>query len=437
MRVAIYARVSTEDQARSGLSIPTQLDNLRDWAKKNGHVVVKEYVDAGVSGKKPVSKRPSLSQFMRDIEAGLGVDALVFTKLDRFFRSVKLYYQATEMMDKRNIGWIAIQERYETISSQGRFTVNLMLSIAEAEADRTSERIKVVFERKVANGEYIGNRVPFGYSVADKHLIPNDDADTVREAFELYRRTGSIYQVKAYLHSRGKTVVYFTVCRLLRNSMYAGRYRDNMSYCEPIISPEVFDEVQKMLEQRSVRENQTKRIYLFSGLLRCADCGKTMVGSWQNLNKGKLRYRCNYHSINGSCPNHLNIREEVIESYLLDNVVAELAKISAEPIQPKRRKTKGPDKAAIMAKVERLQGLYVDGIIDKERFLADREKLLAQLPQEQAKKDLSTVRQIVLANDFSAHYNELSREERRSLWRSVIDHIVVDRDGNLQIYFLA
>lgn len=435
MNIATYCRVSTEDQAKSGLSIPTQLDNLREWAKQNGHTIVKEYVDAGVSGKKPVSKRPSLSQFMKDIESGLAVEALVFTKLDRFFRSVKLYYQATEAMDRRKIGWVAIQEDYETITSAGRFKVNIMLAIAEAEADRTSERIKVVFDRKIENGEYIGNRVPFGLSVIDKHFVPNEDADTVRAAFALYRRTGSIYRVKEYLHDMGHTVVYVTVQRILRNPMYAGRYRDNQNYCEPIISPEEFDEVQRMMDKRSFRNNKSKRVYLFSGLLRCAYCGKTLVGSWQGNTRNPMRYRCNYHYLNGRCPNGKNLRESELEDWLLNNIFSEVEKVSAQTEAPKPKR-KVPDKSAILAKIDRLKELYIDGIIEKEQFLSDREKLLSQIQDEQPNKDLSAVREIVLSGDFRENYNTLNREDKRALWRSLIDHVVVDDKGNYSIYFL-
>ena len=435
MRVALYARVSTEEQAKHGLSIDTQLGNLRKWAKDNGHTVIDEYVDPGVSARKAPTKRPDLQRLLNDLDK---IDLIAFTKLDRWTRNIKGYYDVQAVLDAHKVAWAAIQEDYETISAAGRFKVNIMLSVAENEADRTSERIKVVFDRKVANGEYIGNRVPFGYSVVGKHLVPNGDADTVRAAYELYRRTGSIYQVKNYLHDQGHKIVYVTVCRILRNPMYSGRYRDNLNYCEPIVSEEVFYEVQQMLEKRSYRQNQSKRVYLFSGLLRCADCGKVMVGSWQGNTKDKLRYRCNYHALNGKCPNQINVRENSIESYLLENIVAELEKITAIPVQDKPKK-KGPDKAVIMAKVDRLQGLYVDGIIDKQKFLEEREKLLAQIPQEKnepAGKDLSSVRQIVLSGDFRENYNILSREEKRSLWRSVIDHIVVDRQGNLQLYFL-
>ena len=431
MRVSLYARVSTEDQAR-GLSIDTQLDNLRAWAEAQGHTIVKEYVDPGVSARKPPTKRPALQKLLSELD---GVDLIAFTRLDRWTRNIKGYYDVQAILDAHKVAWAAILEDYETVSSAGRFKVNIMLSINEAESDRTGERIKTVLDRKVANGEYIGNRVPFGYSVIDKHLVPNEDADTVRAAYDLYLLNGSIYQVKNFLHDNGHPIVYVTVCRILRNPMYAGRYRTNDSYCEPIIPPEEWEEVQAMLEKRSYRQNKSKRIYLYSGLIRCAYCGKVMVGSWQNQTRDKLRYRCNYHYLNGQCPNGANLRESIVEAFLLDNIASELEKATAELAAPKAKKKRGPDKAAIMAKVERLQDLYVDGLIDKEKFLADREKLLAQIPQEQPERDLAAARRIVLADDFRERYNELPREDKRALWRSVVDRVVADDLGHIQVFF--
>ena len=431
MKVALYARVSTEEQAKHGLSIDTQLDNLRAWASAQGHTVVGEFVDPGVSARKSPAKRPALQLLLSELD---GIDLIAFTKLDRWTRNIKGYYDVQAILDEHKVAWAAIQEDYETVTAAGRFRVNIMLSVAENEADRTSERIKVVLDRKIARGEYIGNRVPYGYSVEGKHLVPNDKADDVRAAYELYRHTGSIYQVKNFLHDRGHKIVYVTVCRILRNPMYAGRYRDNRNYCEPIIQPELFDEVQTMLEKRSYRQNKSKRVYLFSGLIRCAYCGKTQVGAWSGQTKETYRYRCNYHYLNGRCPNAIQLKESVMETFLLDNVATELKKLSVDLESPKIKK-RGPDKAAIMAKVERLQELYVDGMIDREKFHSDREKLLAQIQEEPPKKDLSAALQIVLADDFRERYNELSREDKRTLWRSVVDHIIADDLGHIEVYF--
>lgn len=432
MNIDIYARVSTEDQAKHGLSIETQLDNLRSWAETNGHTIAGEYIDAGISGKKPVSKRPALSRWISEIEAGRKVDALVFTKLDRFFRSVKLYYQATAIMDDHNIGWIAIQERYETISSQGRFTVNLMLSLAEAEADRTSERIKVVFDRKIMQGEYIGDHVPLGLSVIDKHMIPNEDADIVRECFRLFRQTNSIYRVHAYLTSVGHPYSYAATRRLLQKPMYSGQYRGNPDYCPAIVPLEEWEEVQKMLEGRSIRENQTRRIYLFSGLIRCAECGRRMAGAWATHGSDNYMYRCNCYYLDHKCGNKHHIRESSVESWLLDNIASELKSMTAAQKNPKK---KTPGKAAIKKKLDRLKDLYVDGLIDKETYLHDREKLLSKLPDEPQPKDLPQLRSVVLSGDFLEHYGILSREEKRLLWRSLIDHMEADAEGNIRLFF--
>ena len=413
------------------MSIDTQLANLREWARHNGHVVVGEYVDPGISARKGPTKRPALQKLLSELD---GIDAIAFTKLDRWTRNIKGYYDVQAILDAHKVAWIAIQEDYETITAAGRFKVNIMLSVAENEADRTSERIKVVFDRKIANGEYIGNRVPFGYSVVDKHLVPNDDADTVRAAYDLYRRTGSIYQVKNFLHGVGHEVVYVTVCRILRNPMYKGQYRDNLQYCEPIIQPEVFDEVQQMLQARSFRQNKSKRVYLFSGMINCACCGNRLVGSWQQQTKNHANYRCNYHYLNGQCPNKLHLREVKVEAYLLEHVVDHFRDITAEVETPQKKK-RGPDKAAIMAKIDRLKDLYVDGLIEKEQFVTDRDKLLAMIPKEQPKKDPSAARRIALDGDFRERYNELTREDKRSLWRSIIDHMTADDQGNIDIFF--
>ena len=393
--------------------------------------MIDEYVDPGVSARKAPTKRPELQRLLKDLDK---IDLIAFTKLDRWTRNIKGYYDVQAVLDAHKVAWAAIQEDYETISAAGRFKVNIMLSVAENEADRTSERIKVVFDRKIANGEYIGNRVPFGYSVVDKHLVPNDDADTVRAAYDLYRRTGSIYQVKNFLHGVGHKVVYVTVCRILRNTMYKGLYRDNSNYCEAIIQPEVFDEVQQMLQARSFRQNKSKRVYLFSGMIKCACCGNRLVGSWQQQTKNHANYRCNYHYLNGQCPNKLHLREVKVEAYLLEHVVDRFREITAEVETPQKQK-RVPDKAAIMAKIDRLKDLYVDGLIEKEQFVTDRDKLLAMIPKEQPKKDLSGVRRIVLDRDFRERYNELSREDKRSLWRSIIDHMTADDQGNIDIFF--
>ena len=433
MRIALYARVSTDEQAKHGLSIDTQLANLREWAKKNGHTVVGEYVDPGISGKKPPSKRPDLSRFFADLERGLSVDALVFTKLDRFFRSVKLYYQAVEVLDRHKVGWLAIQEDYETVTASGRMKVNIMLAVAENEADRTAERIKVVFDRKVEMGEVINpSGLPRGFAVEGKRVVHNDEAPAMAAAFEHYARFGSIHATMDYLRQEyGISMLYKSLSTALKNPLYAGRYRENPNYCEPIVSKELFAEVQHGLQSRSVRKNQTHREYIFSGMIVCAECGRTMIGL--ETQKNYKSYRCQQATLNHACINHYHIGERKLERDLLTKIEAELGEWEAQ-FAPKKKPTKKTDPAKIQAKLDRLKDLYVDGLISKEQYLADRKKL-DQKPPEPPQTDFSTVRQVITAKDFRSRYEAFSPSERRALWRSIIDHIEVDANRTVRLFF--
>lgn len=437
MRVALYARVSTDEQAKHGLSIDTQIENLRDWAEKAGHVVVGEYIDAGISGKKPPSKRPELSRFFRDVESGMKVEVLLFCKLDRFFRSVKLYYQAIEVMERYGIAWQAIQEDYETLTAGGRMKVNIMLSVAENEADRTAERIKVVFDRKTANGECVNPRgLPLGLTVKNKRVVPNADVDAVRAAFAYYDQCGSIRRTMDFLREEyGIEKLYRSVQKMLENRLYIGEYRDNTSYCEPVIDRALFERVQRGLAKRSVRQNPSNRIYLFSGLAVCAECGQNM-GATHN-GKGNYHYRCQMAFLNHRCVNRHYYTEKRIEQYLLEHIDTELDNAEASQLsKPQPHKPK-VDIAKIHAKLDRLTDLYVDGLISKEKYLADREKISQPLSESiviPPSPDYSKIREII-SSTFRDRYASFTPPQKQSFWHSIIERITIDADGNMRFYF--
>jgi len=142
-----YVRVSTEEQAIHGLSIEAQTAALQEWAKENGCELREIYVDAGISARKPASKRPALQRLLSDIKTGKG-GLIIFTKLDRWFRNIAEYYKVQEVLEKNHVDWKTIHEDYDTSTASGRLKINIMLSVAQDEADRTSERIKAVFEMK-------------------------------------------------------------------------------------------------------------------------------------------------------------------------------------------------------------------------------------------------------------------------------------------------
>ena len=152
LRAGLYERVSTEEQAMHGFSIDAQIDNLTEYCGKHGYKVVDHYTDEGVSGGKPPLKRPALKRLIDDVKEGK-IDIIIFTKLDRWLRSVQEYFKVQEILEKHRVEWKAIHEDYDTTTANGRMAITIFLAIAQNEREKTSERVKAVFDHKLKNRE--------------------------------------------------------------------------------------------------------------------------------------------------------------------------------------------------------------------------------------------------------------------------------------------
>ena len=274
-RTALYVRVSSQQQVHEGDSIAAQLDALRKYAKANKMKIVGEYVDDGISGTK-YSKRDELQRLLAEVEADR-VDLICFTKLDRWFRSIKHYVNTQAILDAHNVDWLAIWEPvYDTTTPAGRLIVNQMMSIAQFEAENTSARIKHVQAYKVSQREVISGNVTPGYKIENKHLVVDPEkADAVRLCFDTFLRTESLTAASRAVQDFGFPRSVNGIKQLLRREVYTGRAYGLDDYCEPIIDRATFDAVQRLLPL-NVKSN-AKHVYLFSGLLRCKDCGCVMA----------------------------------------------------------------------------------------------------------------------------------------------------------------
>ena len=153
IRVGLYERVSTEEQALRGYSIKAQIETLEDYCKNNNYKIVDHYTDAGVSGGKAAFKRPEMSRLLADIEAGK-IDMVLFTKLDRWFRNTQEYFKVQEILEKHRVEWKAIFEDYDTTTANGRLAITLFLAIFQNEREKGSERVSAVLANKRKNKEY-------------------------------------------------------------------------------------------------------------------------------------------------------------------------------------------------------------------------------------------------------------------------------------------
>ena len=286
LRAALYPRVSTEEQVLHGYSLDTQETELVKYAQEKGYKIVGIYRDEGFSARKPVLKRKVMQELLADVEAGK-IDIILFTKLDRWFRSVGEYHKVQAVLDKHRVVWRTILEDYQTETADGRLKVNIMLSVAENEADRTSERIKFVFKGKLQRGEYCygGAATPFGYKpeMIDglRRLVRDPETEPATAAFwdklQKYRNIRQAGREVNLEYGLGRA--HKSWMAMARNEIYTGDFKGIKGFCSPYISRAAWEELQH--PERMVKSAQGDRTYLFAGLIRCPVCGCTLKSNYK------------------------------------------------------------------------------------------------------------------------------------------------------------
>lgn len=443
IRCAIYIRVSTEEQAIHGLSIETQKDALTEYAKDNNFEIVDYYIDSGKTARKGIKNRLELQRLLEDVKKNK-IDLIIFTKLDRWFRNVRDYHKVQEILENNKVHWKTILESYDTSTSNGRLHINIMLSVAQDEADRTSERIKVVFQNKLKNGEAISGSLPLGYKILDKKVVIDEyTAPIAKDIFDLYYYHQSQTRVlKEIINKYNVNLCDKTIYRILHNKIYIGTYRGYANFCEPLLGEEYFFKIQEILKNRNIPHVATNRIFLFTGLLVCKECNHKMVANAQirNYKSGKVEYilyKCNQFYIRKLCAHNKVIYETNIEKYLLGNIENEIKKIIYTYELEENTKTTTPkiNKTQIKRKLEKLKELYINDLIDIEMYKSDFNKyneLLNTKIETEKKRNLQPLKDF-LNSDFKLIYASMTKEEKRILWRGIIKEIRIDSNNNLEI----
>lgn len=269
-RCAIYTRKSSEE----GLDMEfNSLDAQREACeayvasqRSEGWAAIRErYDDGGFSG--GTLERPALKQLLTDIEAGL-IDVIVVYKIDRLSRSLMDFAKLVEVFDRNNVTFVSVTQSFNTTTSMGRLTLNILLSFAQFEREVIGERIRDKFAASRKRGMWMGGFVPMGYDVKDRKLVVNEgEAATVRMIFERFVALGSAstlartLQAERVLNKRGKRIDKGFLYKLLRNRVYLGEavHKGN-SYPgehEAIITHDLWDGVQAILKE-SPRERGAK-----------------------------------------------------------------------------------------------------------------------------------------------------------------------------------
>lgn len=318
-RVALYIRVSNEEQSMHGYSLQAQENRLREYATTHNYSIVDCYRDEGISARSCPGRRKEFSRMLTHVKQGR-IDCILFIKLDRWFRNVSDYYTYQSILDTYGVEWEATEEDYNTNTAQGRLYLNIKLSIAQNESDTTSERIHFVFSDKKNRREAISGKLPLGYKIEGKRITPNEFAPIVKSIFEYYKYCGSIRQTQQFLQAAYQIRrSYPAMTKLLRNTKYIGTFYNIDHYAPPLISQDLFDEVQRILNGRNQRLTGKENAFLFAGLLRCPVCNHSLVGLARHYKTNKYMYYQCPNAIHNplQCSNKTLYKETYIEDALL------------------------------------------------------------------------------------------------------------------------
>src|SRR6202046_3265933 len=234
VRCAIYTRVSTDhglDQEFN--SLDAQHDAASSYIKSQAHagwtLIRSRYDDGGYSGGS--TDRPDLQRLLDDIRARR-LDVIVVYKVDRLTRSLADFAKLVELFDAQGVSFVSVTQQFNTTTSMGRLTLNVLLSFAQFEREVTGERIRDKIAASKKKGMWMGGNVSLGYKVANrKLLIEESEAVTVRRVFREFLRLGSVMRLEEWLHAnnirtpRGKYLFHGTLYTMLRNPLYLGLIR--------------------------------------------------------------------------------------------------------------------------------------------------------------------------------------------------------------------
>ena len=314
-RCAIYTRVSTPEQAEGSF---TSLDNQREMAqayiRSQGWTALDEpYCDRGFSG--GTMERPALARLLRDAQQGR-MDCIVVTKIDRFSRSLLDFARIVDILDRHGVTFVSVTQQFDTSTSMGKLTLNVLLSFAQFEREMIAERTreKVVAARR--KGKYTGGPPPLGYDTAPEGgrlIVSSDEAVRVRAIFDLYLKHESLTTTISHMDKRNWTTKSWTtrsgrqrrgasfqkasLRRLLTNPIYTGKVlHQGQIYDgehEGIVDPEIWQAVQQVLKGNGSDGGQGVRNRhgaLLKGILRCAPCDAAMVHTFTSKNGRQYRY---------------------------------------------------------------------------------------------------------------------------------------------------
>ena len=465
----LYIRVSTEDQAREGFSLPEQEKRLRAMCEYKGYEIYKVYKDAGISAKTGNS-RPGFEELLQDIR-DKKCNTIVVLKLDRLTRSVFDWEKIIRFLEENDAYLDCANDDINTTNANGKMISRILTSVSQNEIERTSERTKFGMVGAIKEG-HIPHKAPFGYKHENKKLIPDEvTKDQVIRIFNLYYQ-GHSYQTISNLYNKEKVFGKTnwkdsTILKIIENPIYKGDFihgkrTKNPTYyedvVEPLISKELWEEcqVQKKKNSRNYKRNED---YLFLQKLKCPHCNRILAGKATRKKNGSIYYYYYCHDCK------INIKETDIEKEF-DNFIEDIQEYDSvvnQTLLPMiKTKLNNPKDKLIKElkeqnqKAERIRKAYINGSFTIDEYDIEKEivdKTIKDLkykirdcdicnelkftPEDiLIKRDLDYINQIVYPEEYEEHtymWKDYTREEKADLIMRYVDNVELTLCGKNKV----
>ena len=455
----LYMRVSTEDQAREGFSLPEQKERLEAYCKFKGFVIKDYYTDAGISAKTG-NYRPEFERLKEDIKLKK-INTIIALKQDRITRSIFDWEELMRFLEENDAYLDCVNDDINTTNANGKMVSRILMSVSQQEIERTSERTKVGLAGAIKQG-HIPHQAPLGYKHENKKLVIDHlTKDVVIRIFELYHK-GMSYQKISTLFNKeqvlGKTNWRdSSIVAILENEIYKGdfvhgkrtkhpTYYENV--VEPIVSKEMWEECQVQKKKNS-KSYQRTLTYLFLQKLRCPKCNRILGGKATQKKNGNIYYYYYCHDCK------INFKESLVEEYFndfvnelveYDSVVNQffLPMIKQKFDEPQEELKKDINKQK--DKLERIKRAYINGVFSLEEYNDERklvesalEKLQNELDEATSceilnftpqdillKRDIDYINKVKLEKEYKERtktWKDYTREEKSELIMKYVDDI--------------
>lgn len=343
--------------------------------RAEGWVCMRErYDDGGFSG--GTLDRPGLKTLIEDIEAGL-VDVIVVYKIDRLSRSLMDFAKLVEVFDRHGVTFVSVTQAFNTTTSMGRLTLNILLSFAQFEREVTGERIRDKFAASRAKGMWMGGFVPMGYDVVARKLVINEaEAATVRGIFKRFVELGSATILTRELEAggvrskRGRPIDKGFLYKLLRNRVYIGEaVHKGISYPgehQAIITPELWDAVHAILQEsprQRAANTRTETPALLKGLMFTAT-GIAMTPTFTKKGSRHYRYYTSMDAIRNRAgegtDGFVRLNAGMVENAVIQHIRSLLhtPEIVARAVEAARRNNPDIDDRTVITALEGFDGLW-------------------------------------------------------------------------------